>query len=79
VSADAEQLARESRGLTGADLKAVVEDGKLLFAYDKANNKTLKPIEEYFLEAIRKVRANRRCYSRAKSSRTGEVTAMGFV
>ena len=49
-------LAGASRGLTGADLKAVVEDAKLLFAHDKARGKTPRPVEEYYLEAIETVR-----------------------
>jgi SpoVK/Ycf46/Vps4 family AAA+-type ATPase len=54
--ADVAIVASASRGLTGADLKSVVEDGKLLFAHDKANEKPLREPEAYFLEAIESVR-----------------------
>src|SRR6185295_469963 len=56
--ADVAIVASASRGLTGADLKSVVEDGKLMFAHDKANEKPLRQPEDYFLEAIETVRSN---------------------
>jgi SpoVK/Ycf46/Vps4 family AAA+-type ATPase len=34
--ADVRVLASASRGSTGADLKAIIEDGKLQFAYDRS-------------------------------------------
>ncbi len=77
-AADVELLASDSRGLTGADLKAVVEDGKLLFAYDKKAGARLRPVEEYFLQAIETVRANRRNYARSKPTRLTEVVKLGF-
>jgi len=61
-------LAAASEGLTGADLKNVVEDAKLLFAHDRATGKELRPAEEYFLEAIEGVRANRRKYRQGKAA-----------
>ena len=64
-AADAAQLAMQSEGLTGADLKRVVEDGKALFAYDKVRGLNLRPAEEYFLAAIGTVRANKSCYEAA--------------
>lgn len=67
-SADIPTVARASRGFTGADLKAVVEDAKLLFAFDKDQHKCVRPVEDYFLQAIGKIRANRRQYGRVKSN-----------
>ena len=78
-SADTSVLAAASRGLTGADLKAVVEDGKLLFAHDKLKGKELRPIEDYFLDAIRTVRENRRSYNRRKTVRFAESVPFGFA
>jgi transitional endoplasmic reticulum ATPase len=73
-------VASASSGLTGADLKAVVEDGKLLFAYDKAHGKTGRPLEEYFLEAIETIRSNRRNYVRRKPSpQMMETVKIGFT
>lgn len=63
--ADPAELAAKAEGLTGADLKRVVEDGKVLFAYDKVRGFDLRPAEEYFLAAIETVRANKRCYEEA--------------
>lgn len=77
-AADAGVLASASQGLTGADLKAIIEDGKLLFAHDKARGKTLRDSEEYFIEAIGTVRANRRNYARSKPMKFSEVVKVGF-
>ena len=70
-------LARASRGLTGADLKAIVEDGKLLFAHDVAIGTEAKPVEDYFLRAIADVRAKGTNYARHKGSYFSG-TAFGF-
>jgi SpoVK/Ycf46/Vps4 family AAA+-type ATPase len=77
-SADIALLAEASHGLTGADLKALVEDGKLLFASDRVKCTPPRPIEEYFLEAIRTVRENRRSYRRSKPVRITESVPFGF-
>ena len=78
-SVDTVLLAAASGGLTGADLKAVVEDGKLLFAHDKARGRSLRAIENYFLDAIATVRANRRSYGRRKAIRLAEPAPFGFA
>jgi transitional endoplasmic reticulum ATPase len=78
-SADVSLLAHATRGLTGADLKAVVEDGKLLFAHDKANGKPVRAIEEYFLAAIATVRDHRRRYRRKKPAQSTEPVPFGFT
>jgi ATP-dependent 26S proteasome regulatory subunit len=78
-SADIALLATASRGLTGADLKAVVEDGKLLFAHDKVRGRHLRAVEEYFLDAIRTVRENRRSYRRKKPAQLTEPVGFGFA
>jgi SpoVK/Ycf46/Vps4 family AAA+-type ATPase len=72
-------VAEASSGLTGADLRAVVEDGKLLFAHDRAIGKVPRPVEEYFLEAIETVRANRRNYARRKPAQSMETVRYGFI
>jgi len=76
--ADAAKLASASRGLTGADLKAVIEDGKLLYAHDKARGRLPRPAEEYFLEAIDTIRTNRRNYAKRKPTKFTETVRMGF-
>ncbi len=67
AAADPARLAAKAEGLTGADLKRVVEDGKTLFAYDKARGAGLRTAEEYFEAALETVRANKRSYEEAES------------
>jgi SpoVK/Ycf46/Vps4 family AAA+-type ATPase len=77
--ADIREVAASARGLTGADLKAVVEDGKLLFAHDLSMGEPLRPIEEYFVEAIDTIRLNQMNYARAKPGRLAGAAPVGFV
>ena len=76
--ADIRALASASGGFTGADLKAIVEDGKLQFAYDRSAGKAGGPIEEYFLNAIATLRRNRRRYQKRRRAQPGETEAFGF-
>jgi transitional endoplasmic reticulum ATPase len=78
VGVDAALLARASRGCTGADLKAAVEDAKLLYAHDLCSGSRLRPVEEYFIEAIATIRANRRKYARRKPAEMPELPRVGF-
>jgi transitional endoplasmic reticulum ATPase len=75
---DLEMLAHASPGLTGADLKAAVEDAKLLYAYEWTQGNGVRPVEEYFLEAITSIRANRRKYAKRKPAETPEAPRVGF-
>jgi transitional endoplasmic reticulum ATPase len=74
---DLTTLADASDGLTGADLKNAIEDGKLLYAGDLTANAELRPPEAYYLEAIESVRENRRNYARNKTPKLTE-TVYGF-
>ena len=78
-SVDIAALAAASRDLTGADLKAVVEDGKLLLAHDKIKGRPLRPIEDYFLEAIATVRTNRRNFGTKASGALADTVKVGFL
>ena len=78
-AADVSLLAEASHGLTGADLKAIIEDGKLSFAHDISGGRTPLPVEDYFLEAIATVRINRRNYSRRKPTAFSEEAKIGFL
>jgi transitional endoplasmic reticulum ATPase len=78
AAVDTEMLARASRGLTGADLKAAVEDAKLLYAYGRAQRSELHPIEEYFVAAIATIRFNRRNYARRKPAEMPGAVKLGF-
>jgi SpoVK/Ycf46/Vps4 family AAA+-type ATPase len=64
---DVAVLADATEGLTGADLKALMEDGKMLFAYDRARKRPLRPSTEYFLAAIDTIRANKQRYAEAEA------------
>jgi ATP-dependent 26S proteasome regulatory subunit len=65
---DVEQLAAATEELSGADLKRVMEDGKLLYAFDRARQPdALRPAIEYFLEALETVRSNKVRYAQAEA------------
>jgi len=76
--ADVERVSSASHGLTGADLRNVVDDAKLLFASDRIHAKQPAEVEEYFLRAIETVRANRRKYSSSRPSKLGEPVQFGY-
>lgn len=78
-SADVQRLVAASRGFTGADLKSACDDGKLLFAYDQAGAKPVRPAEQYFLDAIAAIRENRRKYHKRKPVQLGETPQVGFT
>jgi ATP-dependent 26S proteasome regulatory subunit len=64
---DVAQLAAASDGLSGADLKRVVDDGKLLFAYERTRGAQLLPATDYFVRAIATVRRNKEQYAAAEA------------
>ncbi|HEX8851050.1 MAG TPA: ATP-binding protein [Gemmatimonadaceae bacterium] len=63
---DVAALAAETEGLSGADLKRLVEDAKLLFAYDVARGVTSGDPMEYLARATAAVRENRQRYAEAE-------------
>lgn len=65
ANTDLEPLVMATEGLTGADLKRLVADGKTLYAYDKAHNRPLQSPTNYFLTAIEGVWANKKRYATA--------------
>ena len=75
---DVEKLAAASHALTGADLKNVVDDAKLLFAHDCAQGKQAAPAEDYLLQAIDAVRANRRKYATSRPTKLAKSVKCGF-
>jgi len=72
------QIAQSSRGLTGADLKALVEDAKLMFAHDITTGVPGKQAENYFLDAIEAIRKNRRSYTKTRRADFRESMPIGF-
>jgi transitional endoplasmic reticulum ATPase len=75
---DVERLASSTRGTTGADLKAIIEDGKLLFARDQTTGKHGRPVEGYFMDAIATIRQNRRKYRKRKPTQLAEAQPYGY-
>lgn len=65
---DIARLAGATNDLSGADLRRVVEDGKLLHAFDRARGTKLREITDYFLDALETVRANKIRYAQAEAS-----------
>jgi len=61
------QLLAATDGFTGADLKRTVEDGKAIYAYDKAKGVELRPTTEYFMRAVEAVRENKERYAEAEA------------
>lgn len=64
---DIPALAEATEDLTGADLKALMEDGKMLYAYDRARGVATRPPTEYFVSAIATIRANKERYAAAEA------------
>lgn len=64
---DLDQLVAATEELSGADLKRVVEDGKLLYAFDRANGRSKEKVTDYFIEALGTVRANKVRYAEAEA------------
>jgi transitional endoplasmic reticulum ATPase len=60
-------LVAATDGFTGADLKRLIEDGKNLFAYDKAQERPMRAPTAYFLTAVETVRANKERYAEAEA------------
>jgi len=59
-------LVSATEGFTGADLKRLIEDGKTLYAYDKARSHALRTPTEYFISAIETVNYNKERYAEAE-------------
>jgi SpoVK/Ycf46/Vps4 family AAA+-type ATPase len=64
---DVTRLAGETDGFTGADLKRLIEDGKLLLADDRARDRPLRLATDYFLTAVATVRQNKHLYGEAEA------------
>ncbi len=69
-SVDVRELAEQSEGLTGADLRRLVEDGKILYAYDRSKHAEMKELSHYFERAIEIIRGNKEKYATAEKSRS---------
>jgi hypothetical protein len=59
-------LAAETDQLTGADLRRLVEDGKILYAYDRSRKIESDDILGYFQKAVETIRTNKKKYLEAE-------------
>ena len=64
---DIDAIAAASEGLAGADIKRVVDDGKLLFAFEREKKGRTQPVTTYFLTAVETVRRNKQQYAEAEA------------
>lgn len=65
---DVAALGAATADLSGADLKRLVDDAKLLFARDRALGRLPRPVTDYFLDAAATVRRNKERYAAAEAS-----------
>jgi ATP-dependent 26S proteasome regulatory subunit len=65
-SPNVEALAEATPGFTGADLKRLVEDGRNLFAFDLALQQPLRPVHDYFADALGTLQHNRQRFAEAE-------------
>ena len=75
---DLEKLANEADGLTGADLRRLVEDGKILYAFDKARKLPAQAVDSYFVRALQTIRTNKEKYAEAQNARPAENSSREF-
>jgi len=64
---DVSHLAAQTEGLTGADLKRLVEDGKILYAYAISKKADTSNILSFFEKAIETIRSNKEKYAEAEA------------
>jgi SpoVK/Ycf46/Vps4 family AAA+-type ATPase len=68
---DVGRVAEATEGMSGADLTRMVEDGKLLYAFDRARSLPLASVTDYVLAALETVRANKQRYATAEARARG--------
>lgn len=64
---DVPELVAATESFTGADLKRLMEDGKAMYAYDKAKKASLEEPTRYFLKAVEGVRENKQRFAAAEA------------
>jgi ATP-dependent 26S proteasome regulatory subunit len=65
---DLAAVAAATDGLTGADLKRLVEDSKNALAYDKVQEKPTRALLDYLLTAVESLRDNKQRYAQAEAT-----------
>jgi ATP-dependent 26S proteasome regulatory subunit len=66
-SVELDEIVAVSSGFTGADLKRTVEDGKILYAHDRALGAKPRRMTEYFLDSAAETRRNKERYAAAEA------------
>jgi transitional endoplasmic reticulum ATPase len=64
---DLDPIIQTTDGFTGADLRRTIDDGKTLYAFDRASQVPLKSLAEYFVGAAAQVRENKERYAQAEA------------
>ncbi|MBC7998877.1 MAG: ATP-binding protein, partial [Leptolyngbya sp.] len=64
---DTFKVAQDTDGLTGADLKRLFDDTKILLAYDRSRSMPAGDADEYFLKATEIIRSNKQKYADAEA------------
>lgn len=65
---DLEQLADVTENLTGADLRRLMEDGKILYAYDRSRELPIEGTTTYFERALETIKSNKEKYLKAEAA-----------
>ena len=63
---DMDDVIDRTEGMTGADLKALVEDAKVRYAYDRVRGLPPQPMTAYFMAASDSVREHKQHYATAE-------------
>lgn len=64
---DVAALIAATETFTGADMKRLIEDGKAIYAFDKAQKAKMKEVTAYFLKAVEGVQENKQRYLQAEA------------
>ncbi len=75
-SFDVERLAEMTDGLTGADLKRLIDDAKILLAYDRAKEVKQDDKFVYFESAADTIRTNKIKYAEAEAQAKSRMPSM---
>lgn len=73
---DVAKLSEMTDGLTGADLKRLIEDAKILLAYDKSKSTTAEDPFSYFERAADTIRSNKMKYAEAEEKAKMKMPSM---
>ncbi len=73
---DASRVAADTEGLTGADLKRLIEDSKILLAFDKSRKVDVQEPNVYFEKAIETIRSNKEKYEQAEAKARSKMPSM---